>query len=108
MGNNSRKKAAPDQKDHLSGNDRESAAALSAQVAPKPSASVVLLEARRVAKAKQLPGAIKERHEGEASVSRPSKEIGEQIGKELRELYSDLVAQPMPQRFFDLLNQLEV
>jgi len=34
-------------------------------------------------------------------------EIGEFIGKELRSLYDDVVAQAVPDRFLDLLNQLE-
>jgi hypothetical protein len=34
-------------------------------------------------------------------------EIGEQIGKELRELYNDMLSQPIPDRFLDLLNELE-
>jgi hypothetical protein len=33
--------------------------------------------------------------------------IGEHIGKELRDLYEDVVAQPVPDRFLELLNQLE-
>jgi len=34
-------------------------------------------------------------------------DIGEQIGRELRGLYDDVVAQPVPDRFLDLLNRLE-
>ena len=108
MGNSNRKKAATNQKDHLSGKDSKSTGAASARTVPKPSASVVLLEARRIAKAKRAPRATSGQHEGAANVvSRPSKQIGEQIGKELRGLYADLVTQPVPQRFLDLLNQLD-
>lgn len=34
-------------------------------------------------------------------------DFGDAIGKELRNLYDDLVAQPVPERFLNLLNQLE-
>ncbi len=33
--------------------------------------------------------------------------IGEHIGRELRGLYEDIVAQPVPERFIELLNKLE-
>jgi hypothetical protein len=33
--------------------------------------------------------------------------IGDQIGKELRSLYNDVMAQPVPDRFLELLNRLE-
>ncbi len=33
--------------------------------------------------------------------------LGEHIGKELRELYAEVVAQPVPDRFLELLNKLE-
>jgi hypothetical protein len=33
--------------------------------------------------------------------------VADHIGKELRGLYDDIVAQPIPERFLDLLNQLE-
>jgi hypothetical protein len=34
-------------------------------------------------------------------------DFGDAIGKELQTLYDDLVAQPVPDRFLNLLNQLE-
>ena len=34
-------------------------------------------------------------------------DFGDAIGKELQNLYDDLVAQPVPDRFLNLLNQLE-
>lgn len=34
-------------------------------------------------------------------------DFGDAIGKELQSLYDDLVAQPIPDRFLNLLNQLE-
>ncbi len=36
-----------------------------------------------------------------------SVDFGDSIGKELQNLYDDLVAQPVPDRFLNLLNQLE-
>ncbi len=36
-----------------------------------------------------------------------SLDFGDAIGKELQNLYDDLVAQPVPDRFLNLLNQLE-
>ena len=33
--------------------------------------------------------------------------MGEYIGRELRELYDDVLAQPVPDRFLALLNKLE-
>jgi len=38
---------------------------------------------------------------------RRSVEYQDSIGKELRNLYDDVVAQPVPDRFLKLLNQLE-
>jgi hypothetical protein len=38
---------------------------------------------------------------------RPGVDFGDAIGKELQNLYDDLVAQPVPDRFLNLLNQLE-
>ncbi len=39
--------------------------------------------------------------------SRDSKGVSEHIGKGLRELYGDTLAQPVPDRFVELLNRLE-
>jgi hypothetical protein len=36
-----------------------------------------------------------------------SLDFGDAIGKELQNLYDDVVAQPVPDRFLNLLNQLE-
>jgi Anti-sigma factor NepR len=33
--------------------------------------------------------------------------IGEQIGRQLRSVYNDVLAQPVPDRFLDLLRELE-
>ncbi len=47
-----------------------------------------------------------------ASVSRlkkssPKAEVADQIGRGLRNVYNDVLSQPVPDRFFDLLRQLE-
>jgi hypothetical protein len=38
---------------------------------------------------------------------KPKPEIVEQIGQRLRSIYNDVVAQPVPDRFHDLLRELE-
>lgn len=62
----------------------------------KPSASVETPDARRVgARGRVLRG-------------RRSNKIGEQIGEHLRGLYDDVLSQPVPDRFLELLNKLEM
>lgn len=41
------------------------------------------------------------------SSSRNEADIGAQIGAQLRNLYDDVLAQPVPDRFLELLNRLE-
>ncbi len=43
---------------------------------------------------------------GKSEIMR-QQDFGDAIGKELQSLYDDLVAQPIPDRFLNLLNQLE-
>jgi hypothetical protein len=43
----------------------------------------------------------------DVTTPRDSKGVSEHIGKGLRELYSDMLAQPVPDRFVELLNRLE-
>lgn len=62
---------------------------------------VVLLDARR----RTMSG--KTRRQGRSDVDSPNTQIGEQIGKELRVLYEEVVTQPIPDRFLELLNELE-
>jgi Anti-sigma factor NepR len=50
---------------------------------------------------------MKKKGKGWSNVAKPSSQIGEQIGKELRVLYEEVVTQPIPDRFLELLNQLE-
>jgi len=47
-------------------------------------------------------------HKTEKSDKKPKGvDFGDAIGKELQNIYDDLVAQPVPDRFLNLLNQLE-
>ncbi|MFZ3181092.1 MAG: NepR family anti-sigma factor [Methylocystis silviterrae] len=51
---------------------------------------------------------VGEAHCGAQPAQRPRPaEFQDSIGKELRNLYDDIVAQPVPDRFLKLLNQLE-
>ncbi len=43
---------------------------------------------------------------GRAKADTPN-DLGEQIGEQLRGLYDDILSQPVPDRFLELLNQLE-
>jgi hypothetical protein len=66
---------------------------------------VVLDSRRRSMKAEKLearrgPRGRKPREEG-------SREVVEQIGQQLRSLYEDVLNQPVPDRFLELLNKLE-
>ncbi len=108
MGNSSLRNAVTNRKRTVGGDDAQSKTAESGPVAPPLSESVVLLESRRRkgATSQTAAGAVGAAEKDDAELRR-SKEIGDQIGKELRGLYADLVAQPVPDRFLDLLNELE-
>ncbi len=99
MANSNPRNAVIDRKRPVSEENAQSRPAAAGRPAAQASESVVLLEKRRRNAALETASS-----EGE---SRRAKEIGDQIGKELRELYADLVAQPVPERFLDLLNELE-
>jgi hypothetical protein len=49
----------------------------------------------------RLPGPVRVKKTSE----KPA--IGEQIGRQLRSVYNDILAQPVPDRFLDLLRELE-
>jgi len=44
---------------------------------------------------------------GCGAMVRKSSDIGDQIGRELRGMFDEIVAQPIPDRFMELLNRLE-
>jgi hypothetical protein len=52
-------------------------------------------------------GARRQEIDQPARLGKGGSTIGEHIGRELRNLYDDVVAQPVPDRFLDLLNRLE-
>lgn len=64
---------------------------------------------RRVAgRAKMLEGSASPLGSGGKMTQKESVvDFGDAIGKELQSLYDDVVAQPVPDRFLSLLNQLE-
>lgn len=84
----------------------DSMAALSMGMGHRTGEPMVLLEAHRRMMKRDAPGG-KAPGRGRLFGTGGSTEIGDQIGKELRGLYDDIVAQPVPDRFLDLLNQLE-
>lgn len=49
----------------------------------------------------------RDERDGCVPLAAPPVEFQDAIGKELRNLYDDVAAQPVPDRFLDLLNQLE-
>jgi hypothetical protein len=101
MVKDSRKNNAAELKKVLNGEDKSTIPSCSGVGAR--SDAVVILDARRrnVKPAKSETSAIKR-----APWPRPN-DLGEQIGKELRELYDDMLSQPVPDRFVELLNELE-
>lgn len=58
--------------------------------------------------AERAPFGAEKRHMAGSDSRRPGGvDFGDAIGKELQNLYDDVVAQPVPDRFLSLLNQLE-
>ncbi len=49
----------------------------------------------------RIPASVRARKPAEKQA------IGEQIGRQLRSVYNDVLAQPVPDRFLDLLRELE-
>jgi hypothetical protein len=106
MGNSSRNNVVIERKKSEKGNEYEAAIASSSRPGSKRTGTAELVGShRRVVKAETpalRDGAIRR-----SVMGRPSNDIGEQIGRELRGLYADVVSQPVPDRFLDLLNRLE-
>jgi hypothetical protein len=108
MGNQNRKKAVIGRQSTLREGDYDTLATVTPHTALVGEEAFSVLENRRrplKAPPPVMNGACADRKNG--AEARPSAEIGELIGKELRSLYDDVVAQPVPDRFLDLLNQLE-
>lgn len=66
---------------------------------------LVVLDQRR-RRVKSDPSEEGRRGLRQKATSEPNK-IGEQIGAQLRSLYDDVLNQPVPDRFLELLNKLE-
>jgi hypothetical protein len=60
---------------------------------------LVVLNSRRPPKERKLGS--------KTPPDREPNQIGEQIGEQLRNLYNDVLEQPVPERFIELLNKLE-
>ena len=106
MGNSSRNNVVVERKKSEKGGEHEAAIESSSRPGSRATGTTELVELhRRAVKAETPPlgdGAIRR-----SAMGRPSNDIGEQIGKELRGLYADVVSQPVPDRFLDLLKRLE-
>lgn len=90
------------------GDERDAQAALSLTKGNSKANGLVFLEThKRMRMMKRNAPGGKAPGKGKPMGSPRSNEMGEQIGRELRGLYDDVVAQPVPDRFLDLLNRLE-
>lgn len=67
---------------------------------------VVLDPRRRLAKTEAMTASRKGPRQKGGRGDEPN-QIGEQIGAQLRNLYDDVLNQPVPDRFLELLNKLE-
>lgn len=90
---------------------RETAGAVSIQANGRTTeAPFVLFDVHRRTAKGHAASDMKEKgslRKGGSAMGPRTADIGEQIGRELRGLYDDVVAQPVPDRFLDLLNRLE-
>ena len=106
MGNSSRNNLVVERKESENGDEREAAIASSSRPGSKGTGTAELVGSHKRAVKTETPplrdGAIRR-----SAMGRPSNDVGEQIGSELRGLYADVVSQPVPDRFLDLLNRLE-
>ena len=106
MGNNSRKTVVIERKKSENGDGREAAGAISSGSESRGTEAAVLVGSdRRVVKV-ETP-ALGDGAKGRSLMGRPSKDISEQISTELRGLYAEVLFQPVPDRFLDLLDRLE-
>ena len=86
--------------------DREAASAISSSSENRRNRTAVLVGSDRRAVKAETP-ALGDGRKGRSLMGRPSNDIGEQISSELRGLYAEVVSEPVPDRFLDLLNRLE-
>jgi hypothetical protein len=71
------------------------------QVEPSPAQQVCQDNSPDSDPLSRIPAAVRAKKPAE----KPA--IGEQIGRQLRSVYNDVLAQPVPDRFLDLLRELE-
>jgi hypothetical protein len=106
MRNSSRNNVVVERKKSENGGEHEAAIASSSVPGRRVAGTAELVGShRRAVKAETPPprdGAMRR-----SAMGRASNDIGQQIGRELRGLYADVVSQPVPDRFLDLLNRLE-
>jgi hypothetical protein len=106
MGNSSRNNVVIERKKSEKGGEHEAAIASSSRPGRRATGTAELLAPhRRVVKA-ETP-ALRDGAICRSTMGRPSNDIGEQIGRELRGLCADVIFQPVPDRFLDLLDRLE-
>ncbi|HEY8064059.1 MAG TPA: NepR family anti-sigma factor [Methylosinus sp.] len=96
MVKSSRKSTAAALSTPRTGVEIEDGAVLAPQPPVADSDGLVMLNARRPSRNPR----------GRAKADAPN-DLGEQIGEQLRGLYDDILSQPVPDRFLELLNQLE-
>jgi len=104
MGKTSRKTVVVERKNSENGGEREAATANSS--GPWGKGIAVLVGSDRPVVKAETP-VLRNGATGSPAMGRPSNDIAEQIGRELRGLYAAVVSQPVPDRFLDLLNKLE-
>ncbi|PWB83384.1 MAG: hypothetical protein C3F11_06890 [Methylocystaceae bacterium] len=68
---------------------------------------LVVLDARRRLARTESTDARRRSSRSKAARTAEPNDIGEQIGAQLRSLYDDVLKQPIPDRFLELLNKLE-
>jgi hypothetical protein len=106
MGNSSRNNVVIERKKSENGGKHEAAIANSSRPGSKATGAAESVGSHRSAVKVETP-ALRDGAMRRSAMGRPSNDIGEQIGRELRGLYADVVSQPVPDRFLDLLNKLE-
>ncbi len=106
MGNSSRNNVVIERKNSKNGGECEAAIASSSRPGSTGTGTAELVGSYRRGVKAEAP-ALGDGAMRKSAMGRPSNDIGEQIGRELRGLYADVVSQPVPDRFLDLLNRLE-
>lgn len=106
MGNSSRNNVVIERKKSKKGDEYEAAIASSSRPGRKGTGTAELVGSRGRAVKAEAP-VLRDGAMRGSTVGRPSNDIGQQIGRELRGLYAEVVSEPVPERFLELLNRLE-